>query len=192
MIKKILVALILVAGVGTVVSYSNSGSSRDLSSSVIGTVNNSTAVESMKKDTKPLENSSPAPKKVKVPVPKKRAAAPAPVTTERPQAIETVAEPTPAPAPLVGEEVRLHNQAPSLPAPPLPTSTVAPEAHPVPEPVSEKTPQAEPIETAPEVSTPPTSAGECCKYCSKGKACGDSCISRSYTCHKAPGCACDS
>ncbi|GEM_PF-578051 len=31
----------------------------------------------------------------------------------------------------------------------------------------------------------------CCKYCTKGKACGDSCISRSYTCHKAPGCACD-
>lgn len=32
----------------------------------------------------------------------------------------------------------------------------------------------------------------CCKMCSKGKACGDSCISRSYTCHKGPGCACDS
>lgn len=31
----------------------------------------------------------------------------------------------------------------------------------------------------------------CCKVCSTGKACGDSCISRSYTCHKAPGCACD-
>lgn len=31
----------------------------------------------------------------------------------------------------------------------------------------------------------------CCKYCSTGKACGDSCISRSYTCHKGPGCACD-
>jgi len=32
----------------------------------------------------------------------------------------------------------------------------------------------------------------CCKMCSKGKACWDSCISRSYTCHKWPGCACDS
>lgn len=31
----------------------------------------------------------------------------------------------------------------------------------------------------------------CCKHCSTGKACGDSCISRSYTCHKGPGCACD-
>ncbi len=31
----------------------------------------------------------------------------------------------------------------------------------------------------------------CCKICTKGKACGDSCISRSYTCRKGPGCACD-
>lgn len=31
----------------------------------------------------------------------------------------------------------------------------------------------------------------CCKHCTKGKACGDSCISVSYTCHKGPGCACD-
>ena len=32
----------------------------------------------------------------------------------------------------------------------------------------------------------------CCKTCSKGKACGDSCILRRSTCHKPPGCACDS
>jgi hypothetical protein len=31
----------------------------------------------------------------------------------------------------------------------------------------------------------------CCKICKKGKACGDSCISKSYTCHKGKGCACD-
>lgn len=31
----------------------------------------------------------------------------------------------------------------------------------------------------------------CCKTCSKGYACGDSCISRSKQCHKGPGCACD-
>ena len=31
----------------------------------------------------------------------------------------------------------------------------------------------------------------CCKMCSKGKACGDSCISRSKTCRKGVGCACD-
>ena len=38
---------------------------------------------------------------------------------------------------------------------------------------------------------PPPSPRTCCKICTTGKACGDSCISRSYTCHKPPGCACD-
>ena len=37
----------------------------------------------------------------------------------------------------------------------------------------------------------PEPSAYCCKICSKGKVCGNSCISRSYTCHKAPGCACD-
>lgn len=31
----------------------------------------------------------------------------------------------------------------------------------------------------------------CCKVCKKGKACGDSCISRNKECHKPKGCACD-
>lgn len=31
----------------------------------------------------------------------------------------------------------------------------------------------------------------CCKMCSKGKACGDSCISRDKQCRKGVGCACD-
>lgn len=31
----------------------------------------------------------------------------------------------------------------------------------------------------------------CCKICKKGKACGNSCINRSYTCRQPPGCACD-
>ena len=34
-------------------------------------------------------------------------------------------------------------------------------------------------------------AAACCKLCRKGKACGDSCISRAKTCWKGPGCACD-
>ena len=34
-------------------------------------------------------------------------------------------------------------------------------------------------------------AQRCCKVCKKGKACGDSCISRSKTCHKGIGCACN-
>jgi hypothetical protein len=31
----------------------------------------------------------------------------------------------------------------------------------------------------------------CCKTCSKGKACGNSCIARNKTCHRPRGCACD-
>jgi beta-lactamase superfamily II metal-dependent hydrolase len=38
---------------------------------------------------------------------------------------------------------------------------------------------------------PEPSARGCCKVCSRGEACGDTCISRSYACHQPPGCACD-
>ena len=31
----------------------------------------------------------------------------------------------------------------------------------------------------------------CCKVCTSGKACGDSCIAKNKTCHQPPGCACD-
>jgi hypothetical protein len=31
---------------------------------------------------------------------------------------------------------------------------------------------------------------ECCRHCTSGCPCGDSCISCAKTCHKAPGCAC--
>lgn len=31
----------------------------------------------------------------------------------------------------------------------------------------------------------------CCKVCSQGKACGNSCIAKSKDCHQPPGCACD-
>ena len=31
----------------------------------------------------------------------------------------------------------------------------------------------------------------CCKICRKGQACGNSCISRRYTCREPPGCACN-
>jgi len=30
----------------------------------------------------------------------------------------------------------------------------------------------------------------CCKVCTKGIACGNSCISAAKQCHKPPGCAC--
>jgi hypothetical protein len=32
---------------------------------------------------------------------------------------------------------------------------------------------------------------QCCKVCSKGKACGNTCMRADYNCHKGPGCACD-
>ena len=34
-------------------------------------------------------------------------------------------------------------------------------------------------------------AAGCCKTCSKGKACGNSCIARDRACSKPKGCACD-
>lgn len=37
----------------------------------------------------------------------------------------------------------------------------------------------------------PCSAGECCRICTKGKACGDSCIAKDAVCHIVGGCACN-
>ena len=51
--------------------------------------------------------------------------------------------------------------------------------------------------TAPSLALEPTTEAvdvaprECCKICTAGKACGDSCISRDKDCHKPRGCACD-
>lgn len=42
------------------------------------------------------------------------------------------------------------------------------------------------LATAPSVPSP-----ACCRICTTGKACGNSCISRRYTCRQPPGCACD-
>ena len=43
---------------------------------------------------------------------------------------------------------------------------------------------------APTVAQPVTSPA-CCRICTRGKACGNSCINRAYRCHQPPGCACD-
>lgn len=40
-------------------------------------------------------------------------------------------------------------------------------------------------------STSSTNNSSCCKICSKGKACGDSCIASTYECYQPKGCACD-
>ena len=33
-------------------------------------------------------------------------------------------------------------------------------------------------------------AAECCKVCTKGKPCGDTCIEKDDVCHRPRGCAC--
>ena len=50
-----------------------------------------------------------------------------------------------------------------------------------------------PMPTHPPQPTPVTQPTRrvCCKICRKGKACGNSCISRDKTCHQPPGCACN-
>ncbi|MDX2073028.1 MAG: hypothetical protein SFX19_01530 [Alphaproteobacteria bacterium] len=52
-----------------------------------------------------------------------------------------------------------------------------------------------PAQVEKQTKTEPTQKSQpsgkyCCKYCSKGKPCGNSCISARYNCHKPPGCAC--
>lgn len=50
---------------------------------------------------------------------------------------------------------------------------------------------AEPSDEGPPMSLMPLIAQGCCKFCSTGKACGDSCIARNKACRKGRGCACD-
>jgi len=40
-------------------------------------------------------------------------------------------------------------------------------------------------------STATTNTFACCKICTVGKACGNTCISKDDICHIGPGCACD-
>lgn len=35
-----------------------------------------------------------------------------------------------------------------------------------------------------------TASAQCCKICSKGKPCGDTCIEKDDVCHVPQGCAC--
>jgi len=60
-------------------------------------------------------------------------------------------------------------------------------------PAQRVTPTAPPGVPQPRVSPPPAAvrSPNCCKVCSAGQACGNSCISRRYQCHKPPGCACN-
>jgi len=64
---------------------------------------------------------------------------------------------------------------------PSPTPTLAPTT----------TPTSTPVPVVVPPTNPPPEPRTCCKICTVGKACGDTCISRSYTCHVGPGCACN-
>ncbi len=44
---------------------------------------------------------------------------------------------------------------------------------------------------APTVTRPAPQRHTCCRICRRGKACGNSCIARSRTCHQPRGCACN-
>jgi hypothetical protein len=54
-------------------------------------------------------------------------------------------------------------------------------------------PQQRPQEKSakPEGAVEHHTSDECCRTCTKGKACGDGCIAKTSTCTKPPGCACD-
>ncbi len=36
-----------------------------------------------------------------------------------------------------------------------------------------------------------STGSSCCKVCTTGKACGDTCIQKTDTCNQPPGCACN-
>ena len=52
-------------------------------------------------------------------------------------------------------------------------------------------PQATPGSNSDQTPITKSKKHACCKICRKGQACGNSCISRRYTCRKPPGCACN-
>lgn len=51
--------------------------------------------------------------------------------------------------------------------------------------------KVDPYAEQPVLQLAPKQERTCCKVCSTGYACGNSCISRSKSCHRAAGCACD-
>ena len=77
----------------------------------------------------------------------------------------------------------------------VPTPTRTPSPTPTPVHTLTRTPTPTPHPTPTQTFTPKptvlaTPGSQCCKHCSAGKPCGNSCISRNNTCHQPPGCAC--
>jgi hypothetical protein len=69
--------------------------------------------------------------------------------------------------------------------PPTAMATAVPTPKPTAVPVA--TPRPAPAPTL----VPPTNPRSCCRICTTGQACGNTCISRSFTCHQGIGCACN-
>lgn len=73
--------------------------------------------------------------------------------------------------------------------PSVPKHAASPDQHAAPPPVAKPTEEhTRTIEKLRKAHTP--AAKHCCKRCSKGQPCGNSCISWSKTCHTVGGCAC--
>ena len=121
-----------------------------------------------------------------------------------PAARQAVASPTPQPAvtpspqpPATGAAASAGVQGPAptpAPATQSPATTGAAvstgvQAPPAPG-VAQPAPAPAPV---PDVTAPPptTTRPSCCRVCTVGKACGNSCINVTFTCHQPPGCACN-
>ena len=52
-------------------------------------------------------------------------------------------------------------------------------------------PERVPAPTARQSDSSSEPSRACCRVCTRGKACGNSCINRGYQCRQPPGCACD-
>lgn len=74
-------------------------------------------------------------------------------------------------------------------APTVPVAAVIPTAPPPT--FTSLPPPATHFVVASPAATPAPPARYCCKICTTGKACGDTCIARNKTCRQPPGCACD-
>lgn len=72
---------------------------------------------------------------------------------------------------------------------PRPSPTLRPTPTVTPGPTMRPTPRPTPRPTV--RPTPRPTARSCCRVCTTGKACGDSCISRSNNCSRPRGCACN-
>jgi hypothetical protein len=105
-----------------------------------------------------------------------------------PTAPVVAATPT-APAPPIVAAPATATRTSAAPAVPVaPPAIIAPAAPKPAPPAAAATSTPPPVAVPPVAPKPATVA--CCRRCSAGKPCGDSCISRDKNCNVGPGCAC--